>query len=80
MVCLSLRIKFPGWRPAGLRPGLARHCAAARYARLRFAPAPETTPREFLFILVLLNLALLINYDYWKCLRDIGTEGRRRTR
>jgi hypothetical protein len=20
-------------------------------------------------------IALLINYDYWKCLRDIGTEG-----
>jgi hypothetical protein len=25
--------------------------------------------------LILLFLALLINYDYWKCLRNIGTEG-----
>jgi hypothetical protein len=52
-------------------------CGSLRSPPLRSAPAPvpETTPREFLFILILLFLALLINYDHWKCLRDIGMEG-----
>ena len=32
--------------------------------------------REFLFVPIPPFLALLISYDYWKCLREIGTEGR----
>src|ERR1700732_2822192 len=66
-----------GWASVGT--GAALRCSSLRSAPLRSAPAPapETTPREFLFILILLFLALLINYDYWKCLRDIGTEGNR---
>src|ERR1035437_10006196 len=57
--------------------GAPLRCGSLRSPPLRSAPAPapETTPREFLFILILLFLALLINYAYWKCLRDIGTEG-----
>jgi hypothetical protein len=67
--------------PAGLRSGLGAplRCGSLCSPPLRSAPAPapETTPRELLSILILLFLALLINYDYWKCLRDIGTEGER---
>jgi hypothetical protein len=33
-------------RPAGLRPGLALHCAAARYARLRFVPRQPRPLRQ----------------------------------
>jgi hypothetical protein len=57
--------------------GAPLRCGSLRSPPLRSAPAPapETTPREFLFILDSSLLALLINYDYWKCLRDIGTEG-----
>src|ERR1700687_6016376 len=62
---------------ASVGTGAPLRCGSLRSPPLRSAPAPapETTPREFLFILILLFLALLINYDYWKCLRDIGTEG-----
>jgi hypothetical protein len=59
---------------------------AARYARLRFVPrqpGPETTHQKnscsSLIIIIILFLALLINYDCWKCLRDIGTEGQQDT-
>ena len=55
--------------------GVAGECATLAPLRSAPTPVPETTPRKFLLIRILLFPALLINYDYWKCLRDIGTEG-----
>jgi hypothetical protein len=61
----------------GGRQGFGRdwRCIALRLATLASASFPATTPRELVFSPILLFLALLIYYNYWKCLRDIGAEG-----